>query len=340
MRKIGMILVMVVMLTGLTGCDKGGDEPISATEYDLLDTVCTISIYDVKGEAGKRIIEEAFELCRHYENLLSKTVEGSDIYNLNNANGEAVEISEETYGLLEDAIYYGELSNGKFDVTIGRLTNLWNFTSDAPTVPYHDDIVETMNTIDYRGITLEEKDGKFYARVSNGESEIDLGGIAKGYIADRISDFMNSEGVEKCIINLGGNVVALGEKAEGVPWKIGIERPFTDRKEIVGYVNAANKTVVTSGIYERMFIEDGLLYHHILDVHTGYPSQSDVEAVSLVADAGKSMDCDALSTICLVIGKDAGLRLIESIEGVEAGFITTDGEIYSTKNMGLVIEEQ
>lgn len=356
--KIQKIITSLLLCTAIiitqTSCTAKEKEPVSDTEYDLLNTTCTITIYDMDNGKAQKIIDEAFSLCKEYEKKLSKTIEGSDVYKINHSNGKPIVVSNATTTLIKKGIYYGELSQGRFDITVGKLSTLWNFSGDSPKVPAKKEIQSAINTIDYSNLHLEENlvdytneeynkivDKKLDANfkesgkvwIENLNAELDLGGIAKGYIADRVSEFLVAKGVESATVDLGGNIIAIGEKKNGSSWNIGIEKPFSDRREIVGSVQVKNKTIVTSGIYERMFEENGILYYHILDVKSGYPVITDVEAVTLVADFGKSMDCDALSTICLMVGVEKGLNLIESIDGVEASFIDKDGNIVVTSGM-------
>lgn len=348
--KISKILTALLLCTAIiitqTSCAAKEKDPVSDTVYNLLNTTCTITIYDdMKQTDAQKLIDETFSLCKAYEGKLSKTIEGSDVYKVNHSNGKPVLVSGSTADLVQKGIYYGQLSEGRFDITVGTLSNLWNFNSDNPKVPSDQSIQDAVKTIDYTKLHIEangiDNPSKNQASKKNvwsddPNSELDLGGIAKGYIADRASEFLVNKGVKSAIINLGGNIVAIGEKKDGASWNIGVEKPFTDRKEIVGYVNVKNKTVVTSGIYERMFEENGVLYHHILDVKTGYPSKSDVESVTIVADLGKSVDCDALSTICLMLGTAKGSELINSIDGVEAAFIDKNGNIAATSGFDLL----
>ncbi|WP_312651470.1 FAD:protein FMN transferase [Aminipila sp.] len=348
--KISKILTALLLCTAIiitqTSCAAKEKEPVSDTVYNLLNTTCTITIYDdIKQTDAQKLIDETFSLCKAYESKLSKTIEGSDVYKVNHSNGKPVLVSGSTADLVQKGIYYGQLSEGRFDITVGRLSNLWNFNSDNPKVPSEQEILEATKTIDYTKIHLEQESvsganqnqeigGKVWIEDPN--AELDLGGIAKGYIADRVSDYLVDKGVKSAIVNLGGNIVAIGTKKDGSAWNIGVEKPFSGRRQIVGSVQVKNKTVVTSGIYERMFKENGVLYHHILDVKTGYPAETDVEAVTLVADFGKSVDCDALSTTCLMLGVKKGTALIESIDGIEAAFIDKNGNISITSGMDFI----
>lgn len=332
-----IILLCIAIIIPQTACTEKEKAPVSENGF-YLDTLCSITLYDMEKDDAHRLISDAFELCSNYESLLSRTVRDSDIYNLNHSSGQPSEISDETAQLMEKGLYYGDLSKGKFDITVGRLSSLWNFKDENPSVPASQDIAEALQTVDYKKLHLEsegnpETKSQITARLDDPGAQVDLGGIAKGYIADRITDFLMEQGVERAIVNLGGNIAAIGEKSDGSSWNIGIEKPFSDRKEIVGSISIKNKTVVTSGIYERKFEENGILYHHILDSSTGYPVETDLESVTLVADIGRSADCDALSTICLMSGTDEGLALIESIDGIEAAFINLEGDISLTSGM-------
>lgn len=155
---------------------------------------------------------------------------------------------------------------------------------------------------------------------------LDLGAIAKGYIADRIKDYLLEQGVKSATINLGGNVLCVGEKPEGTPFKIGIQKPFSDRSETIAVMNISDKSVVSSGIYERYFEKDGKIYHHILNPATGYPYDNHLVSVTIISD--KSVDGDGLSTSCFALGLDKGMELINSLPDVQAVFITDDYELH------------
>jgi hypothetical protein len=175
-------------------------------------------------------------------------------------------------------------------------------------------------------------------RLADPETRIDLGGIAKGYIGDRMADLLEERGVVSAIINLGGNVICIGAKDNGAEggagaFVIGVEAPYSDRSEIVGKINAKDMTLVTSGVYERQIEVDGKTYHHILSTDTGYSVETDLDAVTLTGAKGHSADLDALSTICLIKGHDQARELIENTEGVEAVFILHDGSLDQTSGM-------
>lgn len=344
-----MLLALGVMM--LSACGGGqaeaDKEPVSGENY-YLDTVCTISIYEIKDADGNAVaaadaeeqaqaaIDKAWERCAALDKQLSRTQDVSEVSKINNAGGEWVEVSGETLELINKGIEYSELAGGDFDITIGGVTDLWDFHADPEDAKLPDEaaLAEAVKHVNYKNIEI---DGS-RVRLKDPEAKIDLGGIAKGYIGDRLTEVLEAEGVTSGIINLGGNVICIGAKdnsAEGDAgaFSIGVEAPYSDRTEIVGKVNAKDMTLVTSGVYERQIEVDGKLYHHILSTKTGYSVESDLDAVTLTAAKGRSGDIDALSTICLIKGSKAAKELIESIDGVEAVFVLHDGSTEVTSGM-------
>ncbi len=331
LRIAAVVMLAASAIITQTGC---GDKELSKTDF-ALNTSCTITIYGMSGSDGEAVLDDAFKEIRRYENMLSRTVEGSDVCNINNAGGEPVEVSDDTIAVLKLSIEMGDISDGRFDITVGRLTELWNFTGDDPHVPEQDAIDEAVKSVGYRNIEIE---GSTVTLADPGAA-VDLGGVAKGYIADRITDFLEEKGVSSAVINLGGNVVAMGSKGDGSPWNIGIERPYSDRTEVIGSVESSDETVVTSGTYERKFEENGVLYHHVLDPATGYPAQTDLESVTLTAKRGNSAFCDGLSTACLILGKEKAQVLVRELQEkypemeLEAAFIDKNDDIVQTDGM-------
>ncbi len=327
--KFSLLACLIVIIIAQTGCSS--TEPVKKSLF-MLDTTCTITAY---GAGGEKAIKEAFDLGVEYENMLSTTIEGSEVYKINHADGKPVEVSDDTIQILEKAIYYSQVSDGLFDVSAGSLTSLWGFGEDKKTVPAPEQIEASMATIGYKDIKI---DGNTVTLLKPG-AQLDFGAIAKGYIADRLSELMISEGIEGGIINLGGNVITFGEKPTGKPWIVGIQQPFADRNETIGAVTVGPKSVVTSGIYERSFTApDGNFYHHILDLSTGYPVENDLAGVTIISDL--SVDGDGLSTTCFLLGTEKATALIESIPDTEAIFLTKGGEIIETSGIGTEIPFQ
>ena len=346
-RKIATLFLLIVMIIAQTSCASNQAEPVSKEEF-LLDTICNISIYEIKDADGnvtaaekmkpdaEDVISKAFDLCRRLDDTLSRTKADSDIGRINSANGEWTEVGPETLELIKKGIEYSKLSKGDFDITVGGITELWDFhaAEGEAKLPDEKALSEAVKHVNYDNIEIDGSK----IRLKDPEAKIDLGGIAKGFIGDKMSEALTEAGVTSAIINLGGNVICIGSKPGGDDFTIGVETPYSDRTEIAGKVKVSEKTLVTSGVYERKIEVDGKTYHHILNTKTGYPVDSDVNGVTLIADTGKSADIDALSTICLIKGSEEGKKLIDGMDGIEAVFILRDGSIDTTD--GAVFEKE
>lgn len=324
-KKILVLLICIIIpVTNLSGCSGSA---ITTTKTDFyFDTVITITLYNSK----KSIIDECFKLCDKYEKMFSTTIPDSDIslINSNSKNGEYTTVSNETIELLTKSIEYCELSNGKFDITIGKLTSLWDFgaTTDQ-NIPNASDLEKYADKVGYEQIKI---DGNKVLLI-NPDISLDLGGVAKGFIADKLKEYLLSKGVKQGIINLGGNVLLIGSKKNNENYNIGIQYPFESEGSTITVVSAKDKSIVTSGIYERYFYKDNILYHHILDSQTGYPINNDLLSVTIISS--KSIDGDILSTTAFVNGLEDGIKLIEKLDGIEAIFIDKDYEIHLTSGL-------
>lgn len=328
---------MMLLLLLLTGCsksnqsgnssqtDSGNSSYITKTSV-LLDTVCTITIYDKQVEA---ILDDCFDLINKYQLIYSDTDPNSELYQLNNGllphDGLTYQVSDELSDILLNGLYYSKLSGGRFDITIEPLTSLWNFKAVNPVLPNDADIKKAIPLVNYQNLTL---DGNKVTFAQEGMG-IDLGGIAKGYIADKLKELLLSEGVNSAIINLGGNVLCIGTKPDKTPFNVGIQKPFADRSETIAIMKIDDLSVVSSGVYERFFKINNVLYHHILDPKTGYPYDNGLIAVTIISM--NSVDGDGLSTTCFALGLDAGLELIAGTPDTYAAFITSDYQVHYSK---------
>lgn len=341
--------LFAALIISQTACSGTQAEPVTDDGY-FLDTICSVSIYrmaDADGtvkeaarmeDEAKAAIDESFELCKDLEDKLSRTRKGSDISKLNSAGGEWVEVSDETADLLSRGLEHSIHSDGDFDITVGGVTKLWDFhaAEGEAKLPDEEALAEAVKHVGYSGLEIDGNK----VRLKDPKAEVDLGGIAKGYIGDRMTDLLEEKGVVSATINLGGNVICIGGKTDNDDFVIGVEAPFSDRTEIIGKIPARDKTLVTSGIYERKIEVDGKLYHHILDTKTGMPADSELSAVTLVADKGLSGDLDAASTICLIKGYDGALKYLEDYmpDGVEGVFVFKNGDIKTTEGSGFEAE--
>ena len=326
--KKRFVLILLCMSLLLGGCQaskaKAAEENKQSRVVFYFDTVVTVTAYT----DDTNILSEMEAECLRYENLLSKTVEGSDVWNINHARGERVAVSPETRELIEKALEFSRLSDGRFDISIEPCVALWDFTGDnIGVLPDAEELAQAAEKVDWTKIDVNDEG----VQIPEGMS-IDLGAIAKGYISDRIADFLREGGVESALLNVGGNVRTLGLKPDGSNWRIGIQDPEGVRDQsIVGVVTLGDNAVVTSGIYERGFTLDGVVYHHILDTDTGWSVQNELAGVSIVTQ--EACTADALSTTVFAMGLEEGSAFIESLEGVDAIFVTREGDISWTSGL-------
>ncbi|MBQ9851828.1 MAG: FAD:protein FMN transferase [Ruminiclostridium sp.] len=314
MKKYMTLFCALVLLLGLGGCSQE-EEPVTKANF-LLDTYVEIKLYD---DSDISVIDLAFQEITRLEDMLSVNREGSELDQLAKAAGkEWVEISPETQEVLLLAKEYADLSGGLFDVTAGPLIDLWDINGEGhyPTQAELDAVLPLISSDD-----LLVEDGKAY--LAREGMEANLGAIAKGYIADKVKELLMDQGVESAIIDLGRNVLLIGDKPDGSNFNVGVQDPNQDQGVLLGLVSTADTSVVTSGINERYFTYEGVDYHHILDPFTGFPADNDLASVTILST--NSAQGDALSTSCLLLGAEKGMELIESLEGVEAFFITKDG---------------
>ena len=303
-RLLCVIICMIVFL--LTGCSRN-TTPISKSGL-YFDTIITITLYS---DAHSKLLDECFLLAEKYEKLFSKTIETSDIYKINHSKGKPTVVDSETIYLLEMALSYAEMTDGLIDPTILPLSDLWNF-GENETVPSSADINSALSNVDYETVIIDKKAST--VTLNNPNAGVDLGFIAKGYIADKMKEYLLSNGVENALINLGGNILCVGSKPDKSAFVLGIQEPFSQGTSFIPNVSVKDKSLVTSGVYERCFYENDILYHHILDTQTGYPIDNGLWSVTILSDS--SMEGDAYSTLCLCLGLDEALKLIEATEGM------------------------
>lgn len=316
------LFCLLLMLLVFSGCSFSSKEPIQKTGFHF-DTVISITIYDNNNE---ELLNNCFSYCEAFETLISRTKPGSDISRINAADGQPVTVSDTTIELLKLGIEYGDLTNGAFDITIAPVSTLWDFKSASNVVPSDSEIKQRLSHVDYENILI---DGNTVT-LTDKNAALDLGGIAKGYMAERLKDYLTKNGVKSALINLGGNILTIGSKPDGSAFQIGIQKPFSKQNTSITSVSSQNSSVVTSGVYERYFKENGHLYHHILDPLSGYPCDNGLLSVTILSK--DSTIGDVLSTSCFVLGLDEGIQLIQSLNGVDAIFITDDYKIIDTRN--------
>lgn len=314
-RRYIVLFFLIIVLC--TGC--GADQPVKKTDF-CMDTYISVTVYRQKDE---KWIDEVFTRCHAYEDLLSKTSPDGDISRLENARFSYVPIAPETREIIEMYQSLYDASEGKLDCTIGALTGLWNFHEPLPDnpVPAAEAIQEAAASVDANALILKDDT----ACLASETAKLDFGAVAKGYIAGKMRDFLVKKGVESAILDFGGNIVVIGSKPDGEAFRIGIQQPFGDANEAAVSLSVSDQSVITAGVYQRYFRQDGRLYHHILDPSTGYSAQTDLYSATILCDNPAAGD--AYSTICILLGKEKALDLIRRTPGLEAIFITENNEI-------------
>lgn len=301
-----LIILIIAAVVEFTGSKK------ASAAFDAMSTTTTVQL---EGRDAEKAAAEIRSESQRIEDLLSMYVEGSDIYNINNGNGY-VAVSPETALLLERCGDFSEESSGIFDVTIGRLTQLWGICSDNPTVPSDKEIADALaaagqtdrlRNTEKAGITCIETDGSLC---------IDLGGVAKGYALDCFRNILDNNRISKGIISIGGNVLVYGDN-NGKQYSVGLRTPVKYDSGYFCAISLSDTVVSTTGGYERFFTaSDGTVYNHVLDPRTGYPTDNGLLSVSVICpDATRA---DYLSTRLFILGEDEAAVLFDELakEGI------------------------
>jgi thiamine biosynthesis lipoprotein len=296
-----------------------------------LNTVCTIMLYD---QARAEVYEDIFNRISEIESLMSAFLPGSDLVRINQAAGYApVFVHEDVFKVIERALHFAEISGGAFDPSVGPLVSLWGIGGDNPRVPSQEEIDAVLPLINWRDIELDRELYSVFLKQPG--MALDLGSIAKGFAADEAAAIVREVSLQRALIDLGGNIVTHGVKLDRTPWNIGLQNPLGNRGSLIGHVSGWDKTVVTSGLYERYFIHDDVLYHHIFSPFDGFPARNGLMAVTVVTAI--SMDADALSTAAFVLGYEMGRALIDSLIDVEAIFVFEDQSIRITDGVNFTL---
>ncbi|MDR2521479.1 MAG: FAD:protein FMN transferase [Spirochaetaceae bacterium] len=332
-RLCALIFVLVCSAITVSACHP----PARTRSGFAFGTVYTVKVY-------QRVPETLFaEITRRLtglERIFSPYLPVSDISAVNkNAGIAPVLVNAELIFVAEQALLYAALSDGRFNPAAGPLVRLWDIGSGTERVPPREEIENCLTKLNWQDIRIDKHNSTIY--LPHPGMALDLGAIAKGYAADNITQMLKNAGIKKAIIDLGGNIVAIGNKKDpGIfsreqPWHIGIQDPQKPRGTYAVLVPCTNATLVTSGIYERYFEENGKRYHHILSTETGYPVDNELQSVTIISEIDNgpyaSMHADALSTTIFTLGSQAGAKLLQKLPGREAIFIFKSGEIRATR---------
>lgn len=314
-------LILTIAASVLYSPSWGKEKPKSRSVF-LLGTVCSISIFD---KHSNSIMDRAFDIVKEIDLKMGMERKNSEVNLINISSGSsAVQVSADTYKVITHGIAITSFSGGSFDITVGPLVSLWGIGTARAKVPSQNDINKTLGLIGIENIVLQENKNKVFLKKSG--MKLDLGGIAKGYAADAVVDYLKGQGVSRAIIDFGGNIFVLGSKGENLPWRIGIQDPEKRRGAFIGVLPVSNKAIVTSGKYERYLEVNGIRYHHILDTSTGSPVENRLSSVTIITH--DSMTADAMSTAVIASGLTKGLKMAEEYEGLEAVLVMDDRLVY------------
>lgn len=328
-KYISIITAIIVLILLLIPKFEEKDN-ITVIQYEMetqsffcMDIFINLS---AKGENASKVLEESKKCAVNIEKMISRNIETSEVYLLNNNKGEPMQVSDEMYELLKIAIEYAEETNGIYDPTIASITNLWGVNSQSPKVPGKIEIEKALQSVSYKNIQLLENN---YVQLLN-KANIELGAIAKGYVADEIYDIYNYYNVDSGIIALAGNIYLVGEKEENLPWTVGITDPDNPSKQNIT-IKLTNTSVVTAGAYERYFEIDGVIYHHIFDSKTGYPTDKDIKSVTIINS--NSTFADVYSTTLFAMGMENAIDFLQIQKNIDAIIIDDDNNVYITENI-------
>ncbi len=305
MKKIFILLLMPTVL--LCGCHKSEN----TKSQILMDTVCTIT-----ADCSEEALNDVFKLCENYDRLLSPSSPDGEVSMINYY--DEMELSPETLEILTKALYYCQKTGGKYDITITPAADLYDFENQ--TAPTEDELKSVLYKVGYDRIEIK---GNF---VYLNNTDINLGSIAKGYVADKLVKYLKDNGAQNGIVNLGGNVAVFGKV-----YTVGIQKPFSN--EVMLTVKIKNASAVTSGIYQRCFEKNGKFYHHILNTDTGLPVENELASVTILGE--NSSECDVLSTVCMILGEENAKKFINQTAGYEAVFIKKDNSVSVSNGLKL-----
>ncbi|MFI3214800.1 MAG: FAD:protein FMN transferase [Eubacteriales bacterium] len=322
-------ILLLLILCFLTGCYSGEKATDASMDFFAMDTYMSISANAVNAQ---QVVDESYEIVKEIESAISRTDESSDIYRLNHSEGKIIEVSDITYELLVTAIKCAQKTDGAFEPTICAVTDLWSIGTENARVPEEDEIIKALETVSYENIVLMESN---QVQLLNG-AQIDLGAVGKGYAADKIVGIYKEHDVVYGVISLAGNIYVYGEKDDGSLWKIGIQDP-DDTSEINITLQTEETSVVTTGAYERYFEENGVVYHHIFDSDTGYPTKKDIKSVTVLCD--NSMLADIYATALFAMGYEDAIDFVESEDDMDVIIIRENDDVYYSEDLIVTLGE-
>ena len=323
-KRLAAIILFAISLAGCAAAEEAEpetrqQETVHEIEFFAMNTYLTFQAY---GEQADSALEEAEKRVLELEQKWSVTEEDSEIYQINHSNGSEITLSEDTKKVIEFVLHMAEETDGNLEPTIYPVLTAWGFTAGENRIPGEEEIQTLLKSVGYQNIQLDGNQIQIPKGV-----ELDLGAVGKGYAGDEAAETLKENGITSALLNLGGNVQAVGSKPDGSDWRIGIRNPFGEGN--LGILEVSDRAVVTSGNYEHYFVgEDGNTYGHILNPFTGKPVENELMSMTIVTEQGK--EGDALSTALFVMGLEKAEEYWRAHPNFEMLAVTKDGEIYLT----------
>lgn len=330
MKKKHILFLIIIMISIIfaTSCFFAFKRGNYSKTYYSLDTMNEVSLIDIKEKDAKKTFIEIEKILTTINVNMSMQSSSGELSSINKkASIKTVKLSNDMYNVLKKAIYYSNITDGTFDASIGSISSLWNIGNDKARIPSKSEIKLALPLVNYKNILLDSSNNTVLFKKRN--MKLDLGGIAKGFCTDKIVSLLRKKGIKNAIINLGGNIYVLGKNDLNKDFSIGIQDPEKESNTPMGKIILTDKSIVTSGIYERYLEKNGKIYHHMLNPKTAYPFENELSSVTIISD--KSIDGDALSTSIYGLGLKKGMDKVKTLNGVDAIFITKDKKVYITE---------
>lgn len=324
MRPHFLIAITVVLWMGFAACMPGDSgEPTRRTQF-IMGTLVEITVSHSDPQVIQAVTTQAFDEMKRLEQLMSTYLPDSEISQINRAAGkEAVPVSLEVEEVIREGIFWSRQSGGAFDITVEPLVQLWDFDSENEVIPGRATLRKTAALVNYKNIEIFDHK----VRLARPGMAINVNGLAKGYAVDRAVSILRGM-VPNGIVNAGGDLFAFGQKSKESPWTIGLQHPRKPQDLLAAFA-VKNQAVATSGDYQRYFVKDGVRYHHIFDPATGMPARKMISTTLITTEV---MEADAMATAVFVMGPEAGLAWVDSLDNVEAMVMLEDGSIRYSKH--------
>jgi len=328
-------VILLLLLTGCFGQGQTGPspEPLQPREFTfiVMDTLVTVRAYTKTETQAETVFLDIEAEMKRLEGILSAHITTSEVSAIGNSAGQVpVKVSQDTLTVISTALNYAALTDGAFDITVAKVLRLYNFTPGQESKPTRQERETSLPLVDWRKVVVDS--GSSTVFLAEPGMQIDLGGIAKGFITDKAVAILNEHGIEYGLINAGGDIRLLGPKIDESPWRVGIKNPLNPSAHFAS-IEVSSGSIVTSGDYERKFDEDGVRYHHIIDPFSGLPAD---QAKSVTILAPNAQTADLLSTAVFVMGPEAGMELVENIQGVEAVIWSREDQVTWSSGLELV----